>query len=112
MIPKTRPPVFTRTKTPPLTCPVCGKVEANVSHLCTSCWLQLPLRDRQQIYRMSQQGLDPSQRVAQVVQKLKEARPQLGRILGIDGAAGPDRTVAALQDLARRVDFTNSIAST
>lgn len=99
-IPSRPAPAFIRVRTAPLTCPVCGKVELNVSHVCTKCWLEAPFADRQQIYMKTHRRMNTDEDVARMVAKLKERRPQLGTILGTDKAQTPEEVFAALQRTA------------
>lgn len=99
-IPSRPAPAFIRVRQPALTCPVCGKVEVNVQHLCTKCWMEVPFGDRQQIYQMSHRGMNTEAKVAQVVQKLKESRPQLGSLLGV--GQNRESLISRLQQLAQQ----------
>jgi hypothetical protein len=101
-IPSRPAPAFIRVRTAPLTCPVCGRSELNVQHVCSRCWMQIPAADRQQLYHMTHRGMNTESKVEQVVAKLKESRPQLGSILGTDGKTPAD-ALSALQSIARTI---------
>ena len=69
-------------------------------HTCSRCWMEMPWGDREQLYQLSVRGLSTDKKLAQVVAKLKEHRPQLGTILG--ASKEPAALISALETIARQ----------
>lgn len=103
MIPHRPPPAFVRVKTPPITCPVCGKQEANVQHFCTKCWFELPAGERQQLAAMTRRGLNTDAKVAKLTQILKDRAPAGIAVLGLSETQSPAERLAALQRTAQSI---------
>lgn len=103
MIPHRPPPAFVRVKTPPITCPVCGKQEANVQHFCTKCWFELPAGERQQLAAMTRRGLQTDAKVAKLTQILKDRRPAGWAVLGLAENQTAAERIATLQKAANNV---------
>ena len=103
MIVHARPVPFMRSKLPPLTCPVCAKVERDVKFVCTSCWWKIPPRDRQQLAKLDRRGLETDRTLAKVVRNLNALRPAGGAVLGFDLARTDKARLSALQSIAQTI---------